>query len=83
MKGNVTAARDFLATESSASNTVDVTVLGPDEYGQSGVGLPAGVSRPEQTLEDVFARERQGRGPWHRSRDTPGNFMGRPASVAG
>lgn len=79
-EGNVTAARDFLATEFISHNTVDVTVLGPDEYGQSVLAYRQAFPDLRTTLEDVFAAGDRvavrgiDRGThW-------GDFMGRPAS---
>ena len=80
IKGNVTAAGDFLAAEFVSHNTVDVRVLGPDEYGRSVLGYRAAFPDLQTTLEDVFAvRDRVAvrgvdRGT-HR-----GEFMGRPAT---
>jgi predicted ester cyclase len=78
--GNVAAAADFLAAGFVSHNTVDVTVLGPQEYGRSVVGYREAFPDHVTTLEDVFAVGDRvavrgtDRGT-HR-----GEFMGRPAT---
>src|SRR3954451_12079868 len=79
-EGNVAAAGDFLAAEFVSHNTVDVNVLGPDEYGRSVLGYREAFPDSRTTLEDVFAAGDRlavrgvDRGT-HR-----GEFMGRPAT---
>jgi len=78
-KGNADAAADFLADEFTSHNTVDVTVLGPDEYGQSVLGFREAFPDLVTTLEDVLSvgdrvAVRGVDRATHR-----GNFMGRHA----
>ena len=79
-QGNVAAAADFLADEFTSHNTVDVTVLGPSDYGQSVLAYRVAFPDLRTTLEDVFASGDRvavrgtDRGT-HR-----GDFMGRPAT---
>ena len=54
-QGNVAAAADFLAAEFTSHNTVDVTVLGPSDYGQSVLDYRVAFPDLRTTLEDVFA----------------------------
>lgn len=79
-QGNAGAAGDFLAAEFTSHNTVDVTVLGPDEYGQSVLRYREAFPDLVTTLEDVFAA---GDRVAVRGTDRAthrGEFMGRPAT---
>ncbi len=53
--GNVLAARDFLASDFVSHNSFDITMLGPDQYGQAVLGYRAAFPDLVTTLEDVFA----------------------------
>ena len=54
-QGNVAAAGEFLAAEFTSHNTVDVTVLGPGDYGRSVLEYRTAFPDLRTTLEDVFA----------------------------
>ena len=54
-QGNVVAAGDFLAAEFTSHNTFDVTILGPEEYGQAVLDYRTAFPDLTVTLEDVFA----------------------------
>lgn len=54
-QGNVAAAGEFLAAEFISNNAVDVTVLGPSDYGRSVLEYRTAFPDLRTTLEDVFA----------------------------
>lgn len=73
-------AGDFLAQGFVSRNTVDVTVLGPDEYGRSVIAFRPAFPDLTTTIEDVIA---EGDRVVVRGTDRSthqGAFMGRPAT---
>ena len=79
-QGDVAHAGDFLAPGFVSHNTVDVTVLGPDEYGQSVITFRTAFPDLTTTIEDVIA---EGDRVVVRGTDRSthqGEFMGRPAT---
>jgi predicted ester cyclase len=54
-EGDVEAAGEFLAPEFTSHNALEVTVLGPAEYGRSVLRYRQAFPDLVTTLEDVFA----------------------------
>jgi steroid delta-isomerase-like uncharacterized protein len=78
--GDVSRAREFIAEGFVSHNTVDVAILGPDEYGQAVATYRTAFPDLVTTVEDVFAA-----GDRVAVRGTDrgthiGEFMGRPAT---
>jgi predicted ester cyclase len=79
-RGDVSRAGDFLDARFVSHNPFDVSLLGPDEYGQGVTAYRAAFPDLTVTLEDVFA---EGDRVAVRGTDRgthQGEFMGRPAS---
>jgi predicted ester cyclase len=53
-QGNAAAAGDFLAAEFTSHNAFEVTISGPDQYGQAMLAYRAAFPDLTVTLEDVF-----------------------------
>lgn len=54
-KGNIVSVGDFLAPQFTRHNTIDVAMLGPDEYGRAVLDYRRAFPDLTVTLEDVFA----------------------------
>ena len=54
-QGNAAAAADFLDAEFVSHNAFDVTIIGPDQYGQAVLDYRTAFPDLTVTLEDVFA----------------------------
>ena len=79
-QGNVVAAPDFLAAGFVSHNTVDVAVLGPDEYGRSVLGYRAAFPDLITHAGGCLRDGGQGRGPPIDRATHRGEFMGRPGT---
>src|SRR3954453_2427394 len=78
--GDVTGAKEFIANGFVSHNTLDVEILGPDQYGQAVATYRRAFPDLVTTIEDVFvAGDRIAVRGTDRGTHM-GEFMGRPAT---